>query len=309
MAAYIFPGQGSQYVGMGRPLFEQSAAARTTFEKADTILDLPLSQLCFKGPAEELDDTAITQPAILTMSIAALRALEGQGTPPPEVVAGHSMGEFSALVAAGALGFEDGLQLVRERGRLMKEAGETHPGGMVAVLGADRELLVSLCKDVRDETGEYVGIANDNCPGQIVISGTDRALKLAMERMDKIGARRSVRLAVSIAAHSPLMSQAALEFQDVLEETPLTEAKIPVVANATAQPLTDPEELRQAVSRQLTSPVHWTDSMRWILDHGTTAFIEVGPKNVLVGLLRRIDRSAEGMSFEEILQTDSRSVQ
>ncbi len=301
LCAYLFPGQGSQYVGMGRDLCDCSPVARAVFDQADSILDVALSQLCFDGPAELLNDTFNTQPAILVTSIAALRVLEEGGLDSPAYVAGHSMGEFSALVAAGALSFEDGLRLVRERGRLMKQAGEQSPGGMAAVLGLEREPLEEICAAVREQSGEYAGIANDNCPGQLVISGTADALERAMELAKEQGARRVVRLAVSIAAHSPMMAEAATEFRRLLDVTPFHEPTVPIVANATASPLSDPDDIRDALGRQLTSAVRWTESLRWMIGQGVIRFVEIGPKEVLTGLLRRIDRTVERLSTAQAL--------
>jgi [acyl-carrier-protein] S-malonyltransferase len=301
LTAYLFPGQGSQYVGMGRGLHAASPAARTVFAQADHILGISLSRLCFEGPAEPLNDTLNTQPAILATSIAALRVLEERGMDSPAYVAGHSMGEFSALVAAGALSFEDGLRLVRERGRLMKQAGERSPGGMAAVLGLERESLDRICAAVQEQSGEYIGTANDNCPGQFVISGTTDALERAMDLAKEQGARRVIRLAVSIAAHSPLMAEAAAQFRRLLDATPFRKPAIPLVANATARPLTSPDDICDVLGRQLTSPVRWTESVRWMIGHGVTRFVEVGPKEVLTGLLRRIDRTAEGLTTTQAL--------
>jgi [acyl-carrier-protein] S-malonyltransferase len=301
MYAYLFPGQGSQYVGMGRELYEAFPSAHAVFDQADDILDTPLSELCFDGPAEALDDTFNTQPAILATSIAALRALEEQGSDHPAYVAGHSMGEFSALVAAGVVSLEDGLKLVRERGRLMKQAGEQSPGGMAAIIALDREIVEGICTAVREQSGEYVGIANDNCPGQLVISGAAEALEQTMALAEDQGAKKAQRLAVSIAAHSPLMADVAAEFCRALDATSFHEAATPVVANATARPLTDPDEIRDALGRQLTSPIHWTDSVRWMIKQGVTRFTEVGPKEVLTGLVKRIDRSVERLITADAL--------
>ena len=300
--AYLFPGQGSQYVGMGSELYAIYPSAQAVFAQADDTLGFALSQLCFDGPDEELNDTFNTQPAILVVSVAVLHALEEQGKEDvPLYVAGHSMGEFSALVAAGALSFENGLRLVRERGRLMKQADEHSPGGMAAVIGLERESLESICATVREQSGEYVGVANDNCPGQLVISGASDALEQAMELAKEQGAKKIVRLAISIAAHSPLMAQAADEFRRALDATPFRKPNIPLVANAVAGPLTEPDEIREALGRQLTSPVRWTESVRWMIDQGVTRFVEIGPKEVLTGLLRRIDRSVERVTTAQAL--------
>ncbi|MBN1810820.1 MAG: ACP S-malonyltransferase [Anaerolineae bacterium] len=300
MQAFLFPGQGSQYVGMTHNLYTAFPSARAAFEQADGVLGMSLSRLCFEGPEEELNDTYNTQPAILAASIAVLRVLDEQGLGQPAYVAGHSLGEFSALVAAGALSFEDGLRVVRERGRLMRQADDRSPGGMAAIIALDREVVKKVCADAQEQTGEYVGIANDNCPGQVVISGTETALEQAMAQAQEQGAKVK-RLAVSIAAHSPLMAEAAAEFRRILEATPFQTSSVPIVANATAGPLTDPGEIREAVAKQLTSPVHWTDSMCWLITQGVTRFVEVGPKDVLTGLMKRIDRNVERLTTAEAL--------
>jgi [acyl-carrier-protein] S-malonyltransferase len=293
---------------MGYDLVQDDPIARDVFAQADHTLGLLLSRLCFEGPAEALNDTVNTQPAILATSVAALRVMEARGQKAPAYVAGHSMGEFSALVASGALSFEEGLELVRERGHLMKEAGQRNPGGMAAVLGLERPALEDVCAAVRERTGAYVGVANDNCPGQVVISGAVTALERAMEAAQERGAKRAIRLAVSIAAHSPLMAEAAEAFRRRLDGTPLREPSVPIVANAVAQPLTDTDEIREALGRQLTSPVRWTESMAWVLGQGVDFFVEVGPKKVLTNLLRRIDRSVERMTTADVLAKDDADV-
>jgi [acyl-carrier-protein] S-malonyltransferase len=286
---------------MGRNLYEESPVARDVFAQADDILGIPLSQVCFEGPSEILDDTVNTQPAILVASVAALRVMENRDDESADYVAGHSMGEFTALVASGALSFEAALPLVRERGRLMKRSGEQNPGGMAAVLALERGPLEQVCSAARQETGSYVGVANDNCPGQIVISGAVDALERATALAKARGAKRAIRLPVSIAAHSPLMAEAAASFKERLRATPLHEPQIPIVANATARPLTDPAAIRHALGLQLTSPVRWTESVEWMIAEGADRFVEVGPKKVLAGLLRRINRSVEKASTDDLL--------
>jgi [acyl-carrier-protein] S-malonyltransferase len=287
---------------MGQSLYEDYPVARDVYAQADETLGFLLSQLCFSGPSQALNATVNTQPAILATSVAALRVLEKHRPQEPVFVAGHSMGEFSALVAAGALSFEEGLNLVRQRGRLMQEAGEQHPGGMAAVLGLPRGPLEEACAAARERTGAYVGVANDNCPGQIVISGATEALEQATRIADELGAKRTIRLQVSIAAHTPLMSEAAQAFKRYLDNTPLRAPRIPIVANATASPLTDPAAIRDALGRQLTSPVRWTESIEWIVAQGVDTFVEIGPKKVLTGLLRRIAPAAQRLTTASFLE-------
>jgi [acyl-carrier-protein] S-malonyltransferase len=296
-AAFIFPGQGSQFVGMGRDLAQASAAARQTFEEADEYLGYGLSQLCWEGPEAELTDTANAQPALVTCSVAALRALhEKYGEHAPALVAGHSLGEISALVAAGSLEFEDGVLLVRRRGEVMKAAGQRAPGGMAAILGLDAPVLVEVCAEASADTGGVVQVANDNCPGQVVISGDAATLEKAMELAKGRGARRAMRLPVSIAAHSPLMRSAVEDYQRTVDGMPFIAPIPPVVGNVQALPLHDPNDMRVELPAQLTSPVLWTASVRYMLGQGVTTFVELGSKDVLTGLLKRIEPTARGLA-------------
>jgi [acyl-carrier-protein] S-malonyltransferase len=295
--AFVFPGQGSQVVGMGKALADSHPAARRLFEEMDSILGFPLSRLCWEGPDTELGDTFNTQPALLTHSIAAWRvltdALDGFQ---PLCVAGHSMGEFSALVASGALGFADAVRLTRERGRVMREAGTNTPGGMAAILNCKTSVLEELCARAAQETGGIVGIANDNCPGQVVISGEEKALARAMALALENGARRAVRLNVSIGSHSPLMREAALEFARAVNAAPFSDPIVPVIGNVGACPLRTAGALRDDINAQLTSPVRWVDSVRAMQTLGAETFIELGSKDVLTGLIKRIDPAARTLA-------------
>jgi [acyl-carrier-protein] S-malonyltransferase len=274
---------------MGTELTRLRPVARGIFNRADAVLGFSLSQLCFEGPEAELGDTYNTQPAIFTHSMAALATMELSGeVEAPAFVAGHSLGEFSALCAAGALSFEDGVKIVRERGRLMKLAGERAPGSMAAVLGLDTETLRTLCAEVSAEQQSPVVLANDNCPGQIVISGGKDAVAAAGARAKQKGAKRVTALPVSIAAHSPLMSSVANEFARVVNATPFNSARVAVVANTTGQPITHPDDIRAELCAQLTSSVRWTDSVKAMATQGVNSFVEVGPKDVLCNLIKRI---------------------
>ncbi|MFV1858142.1 MAG: ACP S-malonyltransferase [Anaerolineales bacterium] len=284
--AFLFPGQGSQEVGMGQELAFQHPAAAEVFKQADEILGFPLSTLCWEGPAEQLNDTINTQPAILVHSIAALRALDAQAL--PAAAAGHSMGEFSALVCSGSMSFEHALKLVRARGEAMKAAGERSPGRMAAVLGLDPEPVAKVCSDVQAATGEVVQLANDNCPGQLVISGSEAGMELATEQLKEAGARRVIPLAVSIAAHSALMEPAQALLNEALEATPIETPAIPVIANVSAKPLSSVAEIREELQAQLTHRVRWTETIEALRAVGIDTFIELGPKDVLTKLCTRI---------------------
>jgi [acyl-carrier-protein] S-malonyltransferase len=284
---------------MGRALAEAYPEARDIFAQADQVLGFPLSQLCFEGPEAELTDTINQQPAILTTSIAALRAIEKRALDvQPAFVAGHSLGEFSALVACGALDFADAVRLVRERGRLMKKAGDATPGGMAAVLKLERDALEAICAEANRATGKRVQVANDNSPGQLVISGDRAALDKAMELARTRGARRVVPLAVSIAAHSHLMASIAAEFRRAVEAVRFDKMRVPVIGNVYARPI-DALDLVDELEAQLTTPVLWSDTIRYLAARGVTRFVEVGPKDVLAGLVRRIDDSVAVMSVGE----------
>jgi [acyl-carrier-protein] S-malonyltransferase len=295
--AFVFPGQGSQVVGMGQALAQQVPAARQVFEAADACLGFSLSRLCWEGPEAELTDTVNAQPALLTCSVAVLRALEAQlGPATPAYMAGHSLGEISALVAAGAMRFEDGLRLVRTRGEVMKAAGEQAPGGMAAILALDAPVLAEICAEAAAATGGVVQVANDNCPGQVVISGDNAALEHAMVLAKARGAKRAMRLPVSIAAHSPLMQVAVPAFRQAVDATAIGAPATPVVGNVQAQPLAGPAAIRAELPAQLTSPVRWTESVRWMLAQGVTTFVEVGSKDVLTAMAKRIDPAARGLA-------------
>jgi [acyl-carrier-protein] S-malonyltransferase len=292
--AFIFPGQASQEVGMGQALAENYPPARTIFGRADKILGFSLSRLCFEGPEADLNDTVNTQVAVFVVSIAALAALKAAGYRlKPAYVAGHSLGEYSAYVAAGVLSFEDGLRLVRERGRLMKQAGELNPGGMAAILGLDDALAAEICQQVTTEGVGVLQIANYNCPGQIVISGHNQAVDRGIELALAAKARRAVKLAVSIAAHSELMRLVSDQFRQAVDKTPLNLPEIPIIANITAEPLTSIEAIRQEMAGQLTASTRWSDTILWLANQGVTTMIEIGPKNVLSGFTRRINKEAQ----------------
>lgn len=298
MIAYLFPGQGSHAIGMGQEAYEKSTAARDIFTQADTVLGFSLSDLCFNGPQDTLTDTVNQQPALFVTSMAVLKA--GQDTdvfPAPDFMAGHSLGELSALCAAGAISFEEGLKLVRTRGKLMKAAGEKFPGGMAAVLGLDATQVGEACAEALAETSKQVQLANDNCPGQIVISGEPEGVARASELMQEMGARKVVPIAITIAAHSSLMSSASTEFTAALESVTIQKPSVPVIGNTTAAPLTTLEEIRAELQAQLTGSVRWTESMQYLVGQGLTEIYEVGSGDVLQKLMRRIDRKVARKQF------------
>jgi [acyl-carrier-protein] S-malonyltransferase len=331
--ALLFPGQGSQQVGMAQAVAEAYPAARAALDEADAVLGFALSRLMAEGPEDTLTDTINAQPALLAASIAILRALETElgaqteaqtgaqtgaqtssSAPPAEqtrtptacsrpalqavYVAGHSMGEYTALVAAGSLRYADGLRLVRERGRLMKEAGTAAPGMMAAILGLDEDKVAAICAEAT-AGGGIAQVANDNCPGQVVISGDTAGMEAAMAAMRAAGAKKVAPLAVSIAAHSPLMKPAAEQLQAAINATPLAAPLVPVIGNTTAQPLTDVAAIRSELATQLTGSVRWTATLQWLADAGVTTFVEVGPGEVLSGLVKRVARGANRVSISD----------
>jgi [acyl-carrier-protein] S-malonyltransferase len=330
--AFVFPGQGSQAVGMGADVYRASSAARAVFALADSAVGFSLSHLCFEGPEERLRETINTQPAIVATSLALLAALQeaagatpaADGVPPlssplrPAFVAGHSVGEYAAVAAAGALDVAATLRLVHERGRLMHEAGQACPSGMAAVLGLDTPTLEAVCAeamqraqtDIAAETaisapspaGAHPGdgqvvVANDNAPGQIVISGAQRALDLAMDLARERGARRVVPLAVSGAFHSPVMAPATAGLAEAVAAAPIRDAAIPIISNITAQPLSAAADVRAELARQIASPVQWTRSIEYLVGEGVTTFVEVGAGQVLAGLIKRIAKGATTLAL------------
>jgi [acyl-carrier-protein] S-malonyltransferase len=300
--AFVFPGQGSQYVGMGKALYEASDAARRVFEQADQTLGFGLTKLMFEGPHDELEDTINAQPAILTLSVACLAALRerwqelGRAVS-PVFVAGHSLGEYTALVAAEVLDFPAALRLVRERGRLMKETGEHRPGGMAAVVGLDREALEEICREAGG-CGIIV-LANTNAPDQMVISGELPALDKAVELARERGARAVVPLRISIASHSPLMQQAAIQLAEIIAALSLRDPVTPIVANIQGRILTTAEDIRQHMADQLCLPVEWTRSVREMIESGVDTFVEIGPGQVLSRLIKKISRDVRALTLGE----------
>ena len=305
-SAALFPGQGSQIVGMGADFSQSYPVARETFEQADEILGFGLSRVCFEGPGDELDQTIITQPALYVCSIAIWRVLrELIPTAQPAWMAGHSLGEFSALTAADALTFEDGLRLVQARGRFMQQAGEAQPGAMAAILALDINQVELLCAEVSVETGQIIVLANDNCPGQAVVSGNIAAVDRLIERASTAGARRAVKLSVSVAAHSPLMAAALEGFLEVVRSTAFSLPAVPVYGNVSAQPLATAADIKTELDQQLTRSVRWTESMQSIIEAGAETFIEIGSGSVLTGLMRRIDRSRKRVSLNSVAALDA----
>lgn len=293
MKAYVFPGQGAQFVGMGKDLYEQSPLAKEMFEKANEILGFRITDLMFEGTDEDLRQTKVTQPAIFLHSVILAKNIDDFK---PEMTAGHSLGEFSALVAAGALSFEDGLKLVSQRALAMQKACEVEPSTMAAIVGLEDNVVEEVCASIDD----VVVAANYNCPGQLVISGSIEGVDKACEKLTEKGAKRALKLSVGGAFHSPLMEPARAELAKAIEETNIVAPVCPVYQNVNALPFTDPAEIKKNLIAQLTAPVRWTQTVQNMLADGASHFTEIGPGKVLQGLIKKIDRNAEAVSISSL---------
>ncbi|QKG79370.1 ACP S-malonyltransferase [Tenuifilum thalassicum] len=294
MKAYVFPGQGAQFVGMGKDLYDNSPIAKELFEQANQILGFRITDLMFSGTAEDLKQTKVTQPAIFLHSVILAKVLGDDFK--PEMVAGHSLGEFSALVTAGALNFEDGLKLVYARAMAMQKACEIQPSTMAAVLGLDDNKVEEICASI----DEVVVPANYNCPGQLVISGSIEGIDLACEKLKEAGAKRALKLAVGGAFHSPLMEPARKELEEAINNTQFNVPVCPIYQNVNAKPTTNPEEIKKNLIAQLTAPVRWTQTVQNMITDGATHFIELGPGNVLQGLIKKVSKEVEAESKQSL---------
>ena len=291
--AYVFPGQGAQFVGMGKDLYESDAKANELFAKANEILGFPITDIMFDGTDEDLKQTKVTQPAVFLHSVITALCLDDFK---PDMVAGHSLGEFSALTAAGALSFEDGLRLVYARAMAMQKACEATPSTMAAIIGLSDDAIKKVCSEISKE-GNVVVPANYNSPGQVVISGNVEAIQEACSKLKEAGAKRALQLAVGGAFHSPLMEMARVELAGAIEKAPVSNPICPVYQNVDAKPHTDAVEIKANLLKQLTSPVRWTQSVKNMISDGMTEFVECGPGQVLTGLIGRIQKSMEQNSF------------
>ena len=294
--AYIFPGQGSQWAGMGRDLYDNFDSAKAVFDQADEVLGFPLSGLCFEGPEDELRQTINAQPALVVVSYACLQAAReaSHNLPPPAFVAGHSLGEYTALAVAGVLDFATTVYLARERGRLMHEAWLIRPGGMTAIIGFDEALLAEVCRQTDTQ------IANINCPGQLVIGGTQENLTQAMDLVKAKGAYRTIPVPVSAAFHTSLMQPAVDAITEIITKTSFNEPVIPIIANTTAQPLTTAESVRTELLRQLCNCVQWQRSIEYMVNEGVSTFIEIGPGKVLTGFTKRINKDVKTLNIGDV---------
>ena len=294
MKAYVFPGQGAQFVGMGKDLYDNSPLAKEMFEKANEILGFRITDLMFSGTDEDLKQTKVTQPAIFLHSVILAKVLGPDFK--PEMVAGHSLGEFSALVAAGALNFEDGLKLVSARAKAMQKACEKEPSTMAAILGLEDEKVEEICKSI----DEVVVPANYNCPSQIVISGSIKGIDIGCEKMTAAGAKRALKLMVGGAFHSPLMEPARVELEEAINKTNFLKPICPIYQNVNASKVTEPNQIKKNLVLQLTAPVRWTQTVKNMLADGATSFVELGPGSVLQGLIKKVDRAIAAESKQSI---------
>ncbi|MCM3783006.1 ACP S-malonyltransferase [Neobacillus mesonae] len=291
--AFVFPGQGSQTVGMAKDVYDNVPSSRKVFEKADEKLGFPLSSLIFEGPDTELKQTKNTQPALLTASIALYEALREKGIS-ADYAAGHSLGEYSALVAAGVMSFEDAVAVVRARGTYMEEAVPGGRGAMAAVLGADRHQLAELCEKISAQGQDYlVELANLNSPGQIVVSGLQEGVSQLVERVKEAGGKRAIPLEVSGPFHTSLMKEASAKLADQLSSVEIHDARISVVANVTAEPVTEAERIRELLVQQVYSSVKWEDTVVWLIEQGVDTFVEIGPGSVLAGLIKKVSKTVK----------------